>query len=64
MNTEGLIAEQLDDLDTNDWTLFLKYVQQEGFDLEGESAKDAIRRLITVNSLLLVRYIKCLIRVW
>ena len=47
-STEGLIAEQLDDLDTNDWTPFLKYVQQEGFDLlEGESASDVIRRLIT-----------------
>ena len=47
-STEGLIVEQLDDLDTNDWTPFLKYVQQEGFDLlEGESASDVIRRLIT-----------------
>jgi hypothetical protein len=43
-----LISEQLDDLNTNDWTPFLKYVEEEGFDfLEGESASEVIRRLIS-----------------
>lgn len=45
---EDLIADQLNELNTNDWEPFLKYVQQDGADyLGGESASEVIRRLIT-----------------
>jgi stage III sporulation protein AE len=45
---EGLVTDQLNDLDTNNWEPFLKYLQDQGTDLfGGESAKDIIRDLIT-----------------
>ncbi len=47
-STELLISEYLEDLNTNEWTPFLKYIEEEGIDfLEGESASEVIRRLVS-----------------
>jgi stage III sporulation protein AE len=45
---EELVTDQLNDLDTNNWEPFLKYIQDQGTDLfGGESAKDIINNLLT-----------------
>lgn len=47
-STEVLIDEQLDNINTSEWSPFLKYVKEEGIALlEDESAHDVIRRLIS-----------------
>ncbi|MDD2503882.1 MAG: stage III sporulation protein AE [Clostridia bacterium] len=45
---EKLIGEQLNDLNIQNWEPYLKYVESEEFSiLEGESAKEMIRNLLT-----------------